>query len=135
MALHECGAENLVLPVDALAEKRRVAVGLVVVGVVEHALLVEFGLILRVLAEVHHFKTLCSLLPGHIAIVGDVGVTCRTAAGGDKHYTVGAGGTVNRAGRGILEHVDAHDITRGDCCERVDCGLAVGAAHPVETAD
>ncbi len=132
---HERGAENLILPVCSGAQERGVEESLVELLLGDDALVVELVLVHGILREVHHIDFLGDCLPGHIAVVGHVGVAGLAAAGGHDDHTVGARRTVDGAGRGILEHVDRDDVGGGDGGQGVDLGLAVGAAGPVETAD
>ena len=64
-----------------------------------------------------------------------VGASGRSTACGHYHDTVGTCRTIYGTGRGILKDVDAYNVARGDGCQRVDRGLSVRSAHPVETLD
>ena len=134
MALHEACAEDFVLPVGALSEQARVAVHLVVVAVADYALVVKLGLIFGIFTQVHHVEALGCLLPCHIAVVCDVGVAGGASARSHHDYAIGACGAIYGTCRGILEHVDAHNVARSYGGERIHCGLTVGTAHPVEAA-
>ena len=135
MVLHECGAENFVLPIGSGPENRGVAECVVELVFLNLALIEELILIKGIFSKIHHVDFLGDFLPCHISRIAHVGASALAAACGDDHYAVGAGGTVYGAGRCVFEHVDADNIARGDGCEGIHLCLAIGAAGPVEASD
>ena len=107
MLLLESCAEDGVLPVCTLAEKRgirEIGIGFSLsVGdkVVE---------ILGIFTQVHDVETFVLTLPGNHAVVGEFCFTGFTAFGSDEHDAVGALSTVDGCRGGVLEDFHRHDV-------------------------
>ena len=105
--------EDGVLPVGTCSEKRWV--GIVRVAVTDFANAYKVVVILGILAQVHHLKSLGLARKREHTVVVDLCIAGLTPLGCNQHDTVCTLGTVNRRCGGILEDFHADDIGRVDC--------------------
>ena len=105
-------SEDLVLPVAALNGAPDVHI--VVVAVVRRA---ELVLVEGVVVGRHDLHLLRNLLPTVGGVERHVGLALGTALRGDDDNAVGTAGTVDGRRRGVLQHVDALNLTRSDVAD------------------
>ena len=70
---------------------------------------------------IHQVQTPCNLRCTELSLEGDVRLGRETALGGDHDDTVRTSGSVDRCGRGVLQHRDALDVFRVDVIEVGHC--------------
>ena len=117
-ALGAAGHVQVVVLRVAIAVEEVLPIGELVVGLVQGiAVLTAHLTHLDVLLARHH-RILDGLLEGGVGVEGHLrSLALDTLVGGDEDDTVGAAGTVDGGGGGVLEDVHALDVTRGDVGE------------------